>query len=661
MTAMNTASFKGRVFRTTALGQLVVPVANNPKGIIKVVDLERDVIVEVPKSNDMKETDSIQLYWDGKPYGQPLDLKGQLGDPNVVKFDLAISMADFPPKGSTVDAVLDYRVYDTDSEDGQLSGLVVTVRFDQRPPGGAAGLPPLNIDDELIKSGVTPGNLMDDPDDASKKILFMLVTSYFDEQLDDVIELWLGTSQDESSGTYLPLKFTVTSPNMPVAVWIREEDLRAVGDGTRYFAYRGTDWAGNVSNRSDVLPLRLFLTLPAVLAPLVPENDDGLITYNDANDPPERAVGVDIPAYPGAAAGDVLTVKWGTQTLPPYTLTASDITGDPLTTIQVPYEDVAAEGDGIKNVSYTMQRPGVPLVQSPNTPVEVNLTTPGGPAPDPDPTTPEHENIKAPSVQCGTSPVNTIQPDDYGKDAIATLFYKGEDGNVIWEVGDAIQLYWATSNPNLIPTITVTSTNVGTDIPITVPFAAIGASGTGARPVYFTLTRHLTSSAGTLVPVTVRSKTQSVDVISSTEFPGNGKPLAQGIFPEANARNIITRAAGIDGTTFQINLLGVSNIDLALNPVISYTFVGVASGDETDPNAPPIPGTEVSAIDVRVTQAMVDAGFLEVPLPYSLTYKICRNGAILDYSIANDKGRTAAIQKFVRFAMNQGGGGCSLP
>jgi hypothetical protein len=58
---------------------------------------------------------------------------------------------------------------------------------------------------------------------------------------------------------------------------------------------------------------------------------------------------------------------------------------------------------------------------------------------------------------------------------------------------------------------------------------------------------------------------------------------------------------------------------------------------------------------------MLTAGYYEVQLPYSLTYLICRNGAILDYSISNDSGPINAAQQFVRFAMNLGGGTCSLP
>ncbi len=659
MTKMHSFPRRAKSFNTFALEQLRVPVADNVKGTIRVEDLDSDVIVEIPKSVDMRDTDSLQLQWNGDPYGVPLDLANfDLTDPTVVKFDLLIAVADFPPENTVADVRLDYMVYDTASEDGQVSGQVVTIRFDRRAPGGAR-LPPLYIDEAQLERGITAADLRDDPDDASKKVLLMLVNPYFDEEMDDRIELWLGTSP--TSGSYLPRTFTVLNPRQAVAVWIPEEALRALGDGTLYFGYRSTDWAGNESSISALTPVEVYLTLPTLPAPLVPANDDGLITYNDANDPPYHGVGVDIPTYPGATAGDTLIVKWGGQTLPPYTINAAEAAVDPVATIRVPYATVAAEGNGPKNVSYSMERSGSPSVSSPDTPVEVDLTTPGGPDPDPEPENPEHGNILAPEVRCGSSPVNTIAPNDFGTDASATVFRVGKiPPDPIWLIGDVIQLYWGAIGSPEIPPVTIASGNEGANISIRVPFAeVIDVVGVGTIPVFFSITRQLAGN----VPVMVKSQEQNVSVASRDALPGDGAPLAEGLFPEANANNIITRAAGLDGTTFRITLSGVSNIELAKNAVVSYDFVGVATGDATalPPGAVPIEPSRVTATDVPITQEMLDAGYLEVPLPYSLTYPICRNGAILDYSIANDLGRTNAIQKFVRFAMNQGGGSCSVP
>ncbi|MEB0009438.1 hypothetical protein QN375_19845 [Pseudomonas sp. MH9.2] len=630
----------------SALPALTVPAADSLRGTIPIALLTADVVVKVPKSPEMKNTDSIQLLRDGVAYGAPVDLSlVDLTDPSLTEFDLLIKVADFPANGTDTRVVLNYQIYDTASEDGQTTLLPLTVRFDRLAPGGDQ-LPPLLFTEAQL-SGITVSDLVDG-------LLNIVVDPFFDSEADDLVELWLGTSP--TTGSFLSPTFMVTDPKRQLPVTITEADLKATADGKKYFSYRVTDWAGNVRSNPESTAIDVFLNLPELLAPLVPENDDGLITYNDA----VADVGVVIPHYDGAVAGDFIYVIWGGRTISPFSVSDPvPPAPDPIATIAVPYDVVAEVGNGrdIK-VSYWLQRTGSPRVESLVALVNVDLRTPGGPNPDPDPTTPEHENIKPPSIQCGTSPVNTINPGNYGQNATATIPRVGEDLNVIWTIGDVIQLYWGTVSLPEMPFVTVTAPNEGSNILIPVPFVAvIGAIGVGDINVYFTVTRKLDATN----TVTVKSKVQVVTVASSAELPGDGAPLARGIFPEANASNIITRAAGLNGTTFRITLSGVSNIDIGRSPVLSYNFVGVSSVDATDPAAPPIEASRLKSDDVLITQAMLAAGYYEVALPYSLIYLICRNGAILDYSISNDRGRTNGLQKFVRFAMNEAGGSCSIP
>lgn len=631
---------------TLALGQLRVPVADPTTGIIRLADLASDVIVEIPKSADMLNTQSIQLLLDGVNYGTPYDLAlVDLTDPTITKFDLPIAVADFPAVGTDTRVVLDYWVYDTDAENGQPSLLTLTIRFDRRAPGGSH-LPPIYFTPEQL-AGITVADLV-------TGVLTLKVDPYYDGATADNIELWLGSNP--TTGNYLGTEFPVGDPAVELPVTIAQADLENLPDGPMVFGYRVTDWAGNVSGLSELVSVNVFLRLPDLPAPLVPENDKGLIVYTDAIDD----VGVVIPQYDGAAPGDMLYVVWGSQTNSPYTVPSPVPSApDPVATIAVPYAIVKNVGNGPVEVSYWLKRNEAPRIDSLPTTVEVDLSTPGGTDPDPDPATPEHDNIKPPVVKCGASPVNTIAPADYGTDATATVRRVGIDLQVVWAIGDVIQLQWGSINdPTLLLPITINAANEGADIEVPVPFTGvIETAGVGTIAVSFTVTRTLAAGA----PVTVQSKIQPVDVVSSGALPGDGNPLAEGIFPEANARNIITRAAGLDGTTFQITLSGVSNIELAKNPTVSYDFVGVASGDATDPGAAPIEASRVKADNVPITQADLDAGVIEVSLPYALTYNICRNGAILDYKLSNDSGTVNATQKFVRFAMNLGGGPCSLP
>ncbi|MDH0302807.1 MULTISPECIES: hypothetical protein [unclassified Pseudomonas] len=640
--------FGGRVL---ALPQLNVPVRDATRGIIPVKDLQADVEIKVPKSPDLRLGDFIRLYRDGDFFGTELELADpEFSDPLVTEFTLYYEVSDFPVNGADETVALDYGIYDPISEDGQPSGLPVNVRFDRRPAGGDE-LPPIAFTDDQL-SGITESDLVNDE-------LPLAINPYLHGEAEDIIELWIGTAEDEASGTWLPTRFNVTNPRQPTPALLTRAELLALGDGRRYFAYRVTDWAGNVARISARVGIDVFLQLPALLAPLVPEADDGLVTYNDAN--PD--VGVEIPDYPGAAVGDIIRLTWGATTLPPYPLTAADVGNDPLTTLAVPFSVVQPEGDGTIVVSYRMERAGQPNTPSPTTTVEVNLSTPGGPNPDPDPDSPEHGNIRAPLIRCGSSPDNTILPPDYGSDAVAIISRPGVDNQPIWLIDDVIQLHWQSiSDPELSP-VTVTLVNEPANISIPIPFTeVIDVTGSGVFDVWFTVTRQLPATPNP-VPVTVRSPTQAVTVTAAGALPGDGNPLAQGDFPEANASNIITRARGIDGTTFRIPLSGVSNIQISQNPRVSYDFVGIIAPNQNQPSPPftTIEDSRLKMDDVALTQQHLDAGYFEVDLPYALTYFICRNGAILDYSLANDIGRTHAIQRYVYFAMNQGGGGCSLP
>lgn len=628
------------------LPSVSVPVADPATGIIKIADLVSDIEVIVPKSANMRSSDSIVLTWNMAEVSARLDLSTvDLTDPNITEFTLLFLKSEFPLQGTDVLVPLTYYLFDSKSEDGQYAPIPATVRFDQLAPGGAQ-LPPLYFT-PAQQSGITVADIVNGE-------LPFWVDPFFGSEPYDFVELWLGTSP--TTGVPITPTFEVTDPKGRTAVSISETDLRATPDGEKWFGYRATDFAGNVSQLSELTMLPVYLNLPTLDAPIVPEYDDtSLITYTDAN--PD--VGVDIPTYDGAAVGDSIYVIWGTITLPPYTLTPNDVGNTPiLTTILVDYATVAAVGNGASiPVSYFLRRADGQRVDSPATTVAVNLETPGGIDPDPDPGTPEHDNIKPPELKCGSSPVNTILPGDFGQDAVVTIYRaRVIDNNPIWKVGDIIQFYYGTIGAPLIPAVPVTTLNEPANITISVPFTnVIEAVGVGDIPIYFTLTRELDPQND----VTVESPRPNVKVTSAAELPGDGT-LAPGVFPEANASNIIIRRVTWDGTTFQIPLAGVSNIELTKSPKLSYNFVGLVSGDSTVPIGAPIEATRQQASDIPITQAMITNGYFELPLPWALIYQICRNGATLDYSLSNDSGPVQAPSKFVLMALNTGGGTCEL-
>ncbi|WDY57217.1 hypothetical protein [Pseudomonas sp. PSKL.D1] len=651
-----------------ALDQLIVPDREPTRGIIPIDKLTNRLPVKINKGPDFRNTLSIQLFINDdfeEPanfIGLPLDLASfDLTDPTLVDFELYYEIADFPPAGTNVTVSLNYFLFDTASEAAEAAALPVSVRFDQEAAGGDE-LPPIVFTDAQL-AGITASDL-----DANGR-LNVLIDPYYLSEVDDVVELWLGTGADEATGNYLTPTFPLTVQGAVIPVYFERQHLDNAGDAMKlYFGYRSTDLAGNQTGLSSLVGLDVFINLPTLEAPVVPEaldfDPDGLVTFNDAN----PSVTVEIPRYPGAALEDEITVIWGGIKFAAYPLIQADLDRDPL--LPVAYIEVlfdvverAGSSNDIK-VSYEMLRTGNPVLPSPETIVAVDLSTPGGP--DPDPELPEHTNLQAPSIQCGASPANTIEPADFGKPATATVFRVGVDLQPIWQLDDVIQMHWGSvSNPQ-IGTVTVNATNTGANIPVPIPFAdVIEAVGVGDIVTYFTLTRKLLTPGGNEVEVTVKSPEQIVKVTSAGALPGDGNQLAAGDFWEKNASNIITQRVGVRGTSVRINLAGVSNISLALNPKISYNFVGIESGDATGPGTPPGDEIEPSRInedDVPLVQADIDRGYFEIPLPYAKTYFICRNGAKLNYSLANDLGRNSNhAEAFVRFAMNDAGSVCPVP
>ncbi|MFJ4347209.1 hypothetical protein [Pseudomonas sp. NPDC089401] len=648
------------------LPELTVPARDDTRRIVPVRYLVTDLEVKVPKSPDLKLGDFIRLFREGLFFGDELELtEPDFSDPAVTEYTLYYPQAEFPADGTDTVVNLDYGIYDPISDNGTPTGLLVAIRFDRRAPAGIRPGPIAFTPDQL--SGITESDLAGD-------VLPVVIGPYFDGAPEDTIEVWLGTADNEASGSYLTPPFPVTDPGLPIPVSFHRDDLRAIGDGQRWFAYRVTDWAGNVSVISSRTPITVFLDVPTLLPPLVPEADDGLVTYNDAN--PD--VGVDIPDYPGAAVADQIVVSWGGTELPAYPLQASDIGNDPLVTILAPYATVALVGGGAVDVSYVMKRAGQPDVPSGPTTVQVNLTTPGGPDPDPNPDLPEHGNIKVPTLKVGISPDNTITPDDFtnSRPGQITIHRGGVDNNPIWLVDDVIQVYLneTTDDTPALPPLTVTVANEPGDITVAVPFTGVIENlPSGVVDMFFTLTRMLPATPNS-VPVTVRSPIQPVTVSAGGDLPGGGNPLDEAGFPEVEAatpfRNILTRPMGIDGTTFRINLSGVSNIELGKEPKLSYNFVGIEHQLPARPVYPiapppqpytPIEASRIKVDDIPLTQDDLDRGYYEVTLTYAQLYPVCRNGATLDYTLKNNLGETSATQRYVYVALNLGGQTCSLP
>ncbi|WP_425975279.1 hypothetical protein [Pseudomonas plecoglossicida] len=287
------------------LDPLVVPDRDPIRGIIPIDKLTADLLVEVPKGAEFRNSLSIQLFINNdfedpdNFIGDPVDLASfDLTDPTLVKFDLFYKTTEFPAQGANVTVSLNYFLFDTASESGVAAGLPLSVRFDRQPAGGDE-LPPIAFTDEQL-SGITASDL-----DVDGK-LNTIVDPYHLGEEGDLVELWLGDSA--TNGSYLAPTYPVTDPRLQLPVSFTREQLDAVGDAqAMYFGYRVTDFAGNVSPVSNLTAIDVFINLPTLDPPVVPEAADGLVTYNDAN----PSVTVEIPRYDGAALNDAIVVLWG--------------------------------------------------------------------------------------------------------------------------------------------------------------------------------------------------------------------------------------------------------------------------------------------------------------------------------------------------------------
>ena len=118
--------------------------------------------------------------------------------------------------------------------------------------------------------------------------------------------------------------------------------ITAQGQGTFNVTARLTDAVGNASANSSATPVTVDTVAPtAPSITSIPENGGGGINAAEASNGTPVVVGL---TGTGAAAGDTLTVHWGSQTVT-YTLLAADISGNSAT-VTVPAGDDHGAGPG---------------------------------------------------------------------------------------------------------------------------------------------------------------------------------------------------------------------------------------------------------------------------------------------------------------------------
>jgi hypothetical protein len=648
-------------------------------GRIRITDLAAPIVVTIEMPAKPIAGAQSQIYVNGynvpgNAIGSPVDVPD-----TGTSYELRIATADFPKDVSKpVEWLVDYSYADP-FNDPNFSYKPVTLIFDRTAPGGAPRPGPIAFTQEQLE-GIT----QDDIDQTSKG-LNVHISAWNDEDIDDQVQLWLGSSP--SDGTYLSdLPAPVTDSNKGVDVVFPLAELEKITTNPAYFGWRVTDWAGNVSSLSELVAIELYLTDTDLLAPIIPDAEPynpytgagpagtGLLVWTEAN----PVTTVQIPFYDTAVPDDRVYISWnGTAVVPPLNVKQTDIDNASangyLLNVEVPFSFTQdSSGDNIF-VSYDVHPTGGgPAIPSPKQYINVNLTTPGGPNPDPDPTTPEHDNLlplKVLSVLTGSRD-NIIPIEAYELAANITVPRVGQDTNPIWLVGDTLNIYWGPDHDDDPVPILIDATNEGSNIIVPLPAGFIKTNGTGDIPVYYTLTRDL----GNDNLVTVKSVATPVIVHSPDEAPGGLAPLAPAFFPEskdpvpANPYRFVREAEGGDGTTLQIPLVNAGSplANVEVGDLISVDFYGLDDpedgvGHDNDPNKPMIAESRIQVTDYPITQADLDQGYYELTLPYTKLYYICYNLSVTNYSIKNKATLKNADPTYILFVLAKPGASCALP
>lgn len=449
---------------------------------------------------------------------------------------------------------------------------------------------------EILDDGVTEGYLKANGDQVIANI-----TPWPDISLEDEVWFYLQSSVRPEAGTHAEVDRRIISTadlNAPtIDLTFPGDAFRALGQVNCYAYYFLKDRAGNEgpnSFNSSIFPIHIAPPLQ-LLAPQVPLYDQhGLIDEQTARTPVE----VIIPAMAGIEAGDELIIHWDTQDLP--TQLIADPAANPLLTLEVAYSTVQAAGNGTLPINYHLWRSGSPLGPSLDKQVEVDISLPGGP--DPDPETPGHENLELP-VALGDSGVpNVISPADQELPAEVIVEWFAADGAEVFVLDDRVEALWA----SIALTHTVDASDVAAKQPLRLPIssAQIKQAGQGSKALSYSVTRDLPAHPG--YANTAYSDEQTILVSDGTELPGGGNSLEPGDFPEKNQYNTINNDAAIDGTPYEIKL---DYVNAAVGDVIVFKFRGHmgAGNDPALEPARPIEGSYVEDSHV-VTQDDLDHG-----------------------------------------------------
>lgn len=547
----------------------------HPDGLIKRVDADKDLIVRIPTGSH-HEGDDVNLILNGRVIPVAAIT---LQEAAAASFDRVIPVAEL----TTDNHLVTYQVIEFG--DTYAGSPAVKLQIDRRAPGGTK-FPSLVFSEQVLKNGVTLNDLQAD-------VLEFEVAPYYDMRDGDVIEVLSSANPVAGSWTAVP-SAAGTVPaggeGQSLPLGISKADLEAIGDDVHFFTYNATDLAGNQSPPAANYITALTILIgdaPAdsdLLEPAIAQHDDDVLSETDAR----KGISVAIPGIVKLHDLDqiVFYLSNGTDTRPTPPI---EITGnlglDPILEFDVLYDMVASLGENYTGSAYyELYRGNAKLATSPVLTVAVDLRKPGGV--DPDPSTPEHENLTVGTAYGDSNVANVISATDLQSPARFVVPWLAVDGSEPMADGDWIEVQWGSV---AVTPRTINAGDVAARRDIDVPVPALDMQNAGAGAAVQVSYRLVRPVAGTSPPQnnSALAVAQSVQVISQDLAPGGPGGLVAGEFPQRNvAQNVLNRSTVEAGVSYDIPL---NYVNIAVGDEITLTLQGYEGltdpvGGTTTPN-----------------------------------------------------------------------------
>lgn len=587
-----------------------VPVADASDGLIKVVDLEKDIIVEFPLWELPAFKDSYQLALDGIRVGAI----GMLDPMPPVGTVLRLSI----PVQSELQTDGPYTLqYATISFPGgnEVFSTPTTIRVDRTPPG-AHQMGYMDFPNEA-KDGLTAEELRNMGD-----VLTGRIFGYSGLREGDIIKTYWGgvagpeivltgkEDEDQSIDAVFTKAFLTGLPSPAGATY-----------------YTVTDRAGNISADSGKVTIPLFLTeiTPDLPAPVI-DNYDGLIDHIDAL----ASVEVKIPSSDIVMEGDQILLYWGTESLGPVPVSPEDLEEPFILIFDVQFSTIEAARDGIRQLKYEVIRGG--HVVGISTQFEVNVLI----------ELPVAGNLDKPTVRGGSSTPsnedNFIDENDFELNATILINW-----NPAFKASQAITVYWGGTEVLQQP-YTITNTDVVTGRPLLLTalntlFKPVG-TGNDIR-VYYTVT-------ATGNPNTSTSLEQEIVVQSGDELPGGPAGPDAPEFTALNENGSINVDNGAAGAPVFIKPF--LNIDTGQVIVFNYeAFDDLVGGNKK---------FEWTHTSPALTQTEVDNGY-HLTVPRLILNRHCLGHTEASFQVKSDKGQGNS-KRANAFVDMRTTGGCNI-